>query len=109
MNIDEVIMAKTADTEEIIEHQSASEEDGVQRRSVGTCGGVGGPVCLLRTAPGQQQRSDGLPERGNREEQSCSGSHPDHYHLLPDNSGSNIRGSVATVEYLGTWYSECFK
>ena len=34
--------AKTADTEEIIEHQSASEEDGVQRRAsglvaVGTC------------------------------------------------------------------------
>ena len=26
-----------------------------------------------------------------------------------DNSGSNIRGSVATLEYLGTWYSECFK
>ena len=26
-----------------------------------------------------------------------------------DNSGSNIRGSVATVEYLGTWYSKCFK
>ena len=71
--------------------------------AVGTC------VLVARRLPGQQQRSDGLPERGNREEQSCSGSHPDHCHLLPDNSGSNIRGSVATVEYLGTWYSECFK
>ena len=57
-------------------------------------------MCLLRTAPGQQQRSDGLPERGNREEQSCSGSHPDHYHLFNRQPGSNIRGSVATVEYL---------
>ena len=62
---------------------------------------------LLRSQ--EKERREAEEKSRSEEEQSCSGSHPDHYHLLPDNSGSNISGSVATVEYLGTWYSECFK